>query len=693
MANTSTPSDSSAEVPIPSAAAPAPRPPSARRPGSAPATRAKPSAANQTAADEPDDTTSETTEPREPLFTRAAVRRWIRQSSAMLVSTVVHMIAVIALSMLVIKPQIVRDIQEIVVSTVEPPKVEDELKVELENQITDVTEPTTAVMSSAMEVGDVGASGPAGAMSAPVMDRELADQLEVSEVKVEGLFIDTPSSKKLIVEAPDGQIGDARAIVDNYEEALDRITQEVLWMLEKGKVLVVWHFDQSESMKDDQKEIRSRVDHVYRQLGLLSRNNDGVLETAVTSYGAGFLVHTRRPTHDMDEIRTAIDSVPIDPSGKEMMCSSIQQAIAIHRPYAQRTNRQMAMVVVTDESGDAADNNGMLERAIAEARAAKCKLYVLGREAVFGYPYAHIRWIHPQTRHHHWIAIDRGPETAFVEQLQTDGFHRRYDAHSSGFGPYECTRLGRETGGIFFMLPTVETDLVHGEKRRYELEAMRPYLPDLRSRLEVSVERDESPLRMALSKVINDLNPYNPEVAKIIVMRVHFSPQLPQLFEQAKTEQRKAIIYLDYLARVEKEVEKLATLRRNEASPRWQANYDLLHAQLVAYQARMYEYGAYLEQFMREPKIVPVMKGKNLTHVRWDITTRKRTITGKVVEPYIERATVMFEELISNHAGTPWAARAEHELQRGFGVELVEVYDAPNPYIPPGTPLLPVPKM
>ena len=213
-------------------------------------------------------------------------------------------------------------------------------------------------------------------------------------------------------------------------------------MLEKGDVLVIWAFDQSESMKNDQKEIRDRMEHVYKQLGLVSKHNSDALETAIVSYGKDFAVHTRKPTSDLDEIRAAIAEVPNDPSGKEMMCSTVGQAISMHRPYAQRTKRQMALIMLTDESGDQVDNNTQLERAIGEAKAAHCKVYMLGREAVFGYPYAHVRWVHPQTKHVHWLQIDRGPETAFVEQLQTDGFRRRYDAHSSGYGPYECTRLG-----------------------------------------------------------------------------------------------------------------------------------------------------------------------------------------------------------------------------------------------------------
>ena len=37
---------------------------------------------------------------------------------------------------------------------------------------------------------------------------------------------------------------------------------------------MIWNFDQSESMKNDQKEIRERIEHVYKELGLLKRGQD-----------------------------------------------------------------------------------------------------------------------------------------------------------------------------------------------------------------------------------------------------------------------------------------------------------------------------------------------------------------------------------------------------------------------------------
>ncbi|HUE69609.1 MAG TPA: hypothetical protein VMP01_01870 [Pirellulaceae bacterium] len=652
--------------------------------------------ANAPAESQPESEHDERDDASDPFW----LRRTLRQSSALFISALAHMVGLVALGLMTVPEKVFEEVQEVVAEMLE--EVPQEMQVvEIENQIVEVREVSSEVSSSPL-AGAVGAAGSPGSglvgagglMSAPQMDQALLEQAASTDVDIGGVMLDIPSSSKLVVHAPDGTIGDARAVVDSYEEALDRLTQEILWMMEKGKVLVVWNFDQSESMKNDQKEIRERIDHVYRQLGLLGRGQNDSLETAVTSYGEKWINHSRKPTADLVEIRAAIDAVPNDKSGKEMMCQAVGQSVSTYKPYCQKTGRQMALIILTDESGDRDNNNQYLEAALAEAKAARCKVYVLGREAVFGYPYAHIHWVHPQTGRDHWIQIDRGPETAFVEQLQTDGFRRRYDAHSSGFGPYECSRLGRDTNGIFFMLPSVETDLVGGrDKRRYALEAMRSYMPDLRSRLEVKKEIDESPLRSMLENVIYQLNPYNEEAAKIIVMRIHFSPNYPTFVEQARREQAKALIYLDYLARVEKTIAAMERLRREEASPRWQANYDIMYAQVIAYQARMYEYGAYLEEFIKKPKTAPLTKSPNLRLVGWEITTRHETLTGEKIKPYVERASAMFREVINNHAGTPWAARAEVELKRGYGVQLVEDYDAPDRPVPPGEPLIPVPKL
>ena len=651
--------------------------------------------ANETQPDEDADGEPEAAGP-------GLLARWTREFwqgfGASLVSAVVHAGVLIALAVLVVSEPVKQGERLIIADVFDERPPDDLLKTELDEVIEASTQPGIASNYAAPNVGvsdgatgGVGGAAGSGEVSAPVLDKGIVEQATDPGVSIDGLVDDAPPSRKLIVEAPAGALGDPRSIVDTYEQAMDRITQEIMWMLSKGDAMVVWCFDQSESMKDDQKEIRDRIDRIYVELGLANGKDNQSLLTGVTSYGEGFINHTPKPVSDFTSIRAAIDQVPVDPSGKEMMCHAVGKSIAQMREYAQRENRQMALVLVTDESGDRPTNEGILERAIAEAKAAHCRVYILGRESVFGYPYAHMRWQHPQTKRTHWLPIDRGPETGFVEQLQIDGFRRRHDAHPAGFGSYEQTRIARETGGVFFLLPSIETNLVRGEKQRYELEQMRPYVPDLRSRLDIFKDRDDSPLRTVLWQVINDLNPYNPLISKAVEMRMTFSPRPEEFLRQAAESQIHARAYLPYLAKAQQALEKIKPLREQEAAPRWQANYDLMYAQLIAYQARIYEYGAYLNWFMKNPKTVPLTKAPNLTLTHWEIHTRKELLRPEESQAYIDKAHALFTEVAKEHPGTPWAARAVAEQARGYGVGLVPIYEPPYPQ--PSGPVKPIPKL
>ena len=609
-------------------------------------------------------------------------------------SLIVHLFGLLLLAFLTV-PDPVRDVKTLVQAVFDPHTEDEPVEFKLDEIITTVTDLTQDMVSSRPMVGvGVGVEATAGV---PQLDQEIFKQAtaeaSVDAISVESPLAGAPSVDRMFETVPDGEFkGDPRAIIDNYQQAMDRIAQELMWMMEKGPVLVIWAFDQSGSMKDDQQEIRERINNVYLQLGLFGRDTRQWLTTSVVSYGSGYQLHTHRPTSDIDQIRSAIDQVPEDPSGKELMCQAVSRAIAQHREYAKSSRRQVVLILVTDESGEKEDNWQYLEQAVAEAKAARCKIYILGRESVFGYPFVFMRWEHPQTRRIHWIPVSRGPETAFVEQLQVDGFRRRHDAFPSGFGPYEQCRLARETGGIFFMLPSLESALVRGEKRRYELEIMRPYRPDMRARVEALDDRKRYPLRAVIWQCIYELNPYEgPEIARQVEMRVQFSPKYEQFVSQARIEQVKARKYLIYLARVQKILEDGARFRAEEADPRWQANYDLIYAQLIAYQARIWEYGAALDAFISQPKVAPATKPPDRHFVHWNVGVRKEIRTEES-KPYIDRATELFHIVVENHPGTPWAARAQGELKRGFGVDFHPEYHR-NYYNPPGGVTVSVPKL
>ena len=611
------------------------------------------------------------------------------------ISTFVHAGILIILGLFTLTPEILESFNLVVVEPI--PEVlerpEELVTIELEENIDPATELTNSQQSSTI-AGIPNAEG-VGQFSEPTFDTNvIKDSAEETGVEMADLTVPASLQESLMTNIPLGSYGDPREIVDNLEQAIDRITQEIVFMLEEGDVLVVWLFDQSESMRNDQKEIRERINKVYSELGLADTADGDHLLTAITSYGANYFKHTKKPTSDLELIRRAINEVPIDPSGYEIMCPAITRAINDHESYRARGKRQMALIVVTDESGEPENNLPTLEMAVATAKEMNCRTYFLGREAVFGYPHAYMNWRHPQTGVNHWLQVDRGPETAFVEQLQTNGFRRRRDAFSSGFGPYEQCRIARESGGIFFMLPTIEKELVGGEadKRRYELNAMKPYLPDLDSRQKQLAMRKDYPFRSFIWQVIVDLNPLNEETAQIIELDLTFPREPDRFLVRARQEQEKAKIYINYLANTQALLEEAYPFREDELNARWQANYDLIYAQLIAYQARVYEYGAALETFIRNPKQVPQMMPPNRRLIRWDLRNRLKLSAEEVSRPYINRASELFEKVIELHPGTPWAERAAEEIKRGFGLEVMPVYRAP-PRPTPNAPRIPIPKL
>ena len=116
-------------------------------------------------------------------------------------------------------------------------------------------------------------------------------------------------------------------------------------------------------------------------------------------------------------------------------------------------------------------------------------------------------------------------------------------------------------------------------------------------------------------------------------------------------------MHLRYMAEAEQALLSGQHLREQEPDPRWQANYDLILAQLIAYQARIYEYGVALDAFIANPKIAAPMKGKRRL-VHWDLRTVKK-IRTEDAKPYVERANEQFTAVVKNHPGSPWAARAK----------------------------------
>lgn len=613
-----------------------------------------------------------------PLAVRAeeepGKRSWlswqnITQSASFLVSFAVHFALMLVLALFTVTELPQKAIELVVVDPLEEER-EELLEFELDDSEKISTEMTIANLTTTEQgmEGLVEAS-----LSAPSLELPPTEYLDGPEVTFEPNALLTKNTDSLIQDMPVGTVGSVQEVVGDYQEAMDQISQELIWMLSKNKVLVIWLFDQSESMKDDQEKIRRRIHRIYGEVGLSEHAKGQALTSAVASFGQGFELHTRAPVDDPQQVDKAITEVPVDPSGEEMFCSAVGEALTLHRRYAQTANRKIALIVVTDESGNTKDNEGRLEKSIAVAQATDARVFILGREAVFGYPFAHVRWIHPETGRTHLLPVDRGPEAAIVEQLQTDGFGKRTDAMASGFGPYEQVRMAKETGGIFFMLPGEESNINQSIDRRYEAKKMNLYRPDLRSRLEQLSEVKTDPLKTLVTKIIYDLNPYQERVADVIEIQQRFSGDPAKFTQEVRKQQAKMMTYVTYLDKAIEVAEENRSLRDDSTSLRWKANYDLLYGQLLAYRARAFEYGAYLTNFLASPPQMP-NKPDYMEFRGWRLTTTSELAAREKTDADIARSREILEGIIAEHEGTPWATRASWELRRGFGVKLEPVY-------------------
>lgn len=613
--------------------------------------------------------------------------------SAFGVSLGVHAVILAALAMITLAAD--PRVPEILIETVIPQeRIQEEFSRELETE-TQVSESVSAISGGIVSTQLGSATGP----TVSQQRIETSEALREPEIKVNPGELTVPGDELLGQDLGEGEVtGEIGAVVEGYGAAMSRLTQEIIRMMRQERLVVVWLFDESESMKDDQQEIRDKFHKVYEELRIAQvkdqqlKAGKEILVTSVLGFGERIHPLTDKPTADIDAIKAAIDKIPVDESGIENTCTAIREVVKLYRQFAIAQKRKLVIVVVTDESGD----DGLeVEDALGEAKRANAPIYILGREAVFGYPYARIRWIDPVFKLTHWLRINRGPETEFPEQLQWDGLHGRWDVFSSGFGPYEQVRLCKESGGIFFVLPGEEEDLTGAgahEQRQFDFLDMKPYQPLLLARRDYQEARDKSRFRKTIWEVIVLLNPNEndklPRHDPLLNIREHhYSTNIVEFRTQAANEVQKAARAMSLLNQAIPLMEGIKPLRATEASQRWRANYDIIMAQLLAYRVRLFQYLLAMDHHAntnpqvtdpqrfnewnvhRTPKMLePDDDQFKRIQQAFNLKTSKDEYLS-LLKQQEQAARDLYQFVIDEHPRTPWARRAHYELTHGFGME------------------------
>jgi hypothetical protein len=622
------------------------------------------------------------------------MRDFLKNAPSLVVSLVVHVIVVVVMLLITFELNAIGpDVTLESIFTEDLPKEQMEQQLELETKPAE----TMNVISGGTPSTAVGAASTAASVPVDVQQANVLNEAVVDAPRVETMVL---SDEVMAADLGEGEItGDVGAMVEGYGDAMGIITQELVRMMRQQKVTVVWLFDESGSMVDDRKEIRENYLRVYDELGIaaqqdkeLKRRGSEQLLTVVASYGKGVHVHTVNPSADVEQIKAAIDKVPIDTTGEENMSQSIAKVIRDnHKP---RSKRKLAVIVVSDESGD---DGLFVEEAIVAAREAKAPIYVMGRESMFGYPYAQQRWRYEDKAkgidETFWLRVRRGPETAFPECLQWDGIRPRWGGQSAGFGPYEQVRMAKQSGGIFFVLPGNEENLVtrgENEKRKYDFLAIREYTPLLLARRDYIAERDVSDFRRDLWRVIATLNPNQNKLlfesfnTELNIQDEHYPLLLEDFKKVAAVQAVRANNAMNLVNTAITILENVKPLRAKEASSRWRAGFDLAHAQLHIFRLRLFQFLLTVDQHANNMPM-PAKEDSN----EWNFWRNRQQIVPNedqfkrlktffkltmerdeylaMVAAEETKSLELLETVKKEHPGTPWARRAEREQQEGFG--------------------------
>lgn len=609
-----------------------------------------------------------------------------QNAPALLISTVVHVALLGAMAFYKISMSLEQPV--IAVETV----IDDERAQQEFEQ--DLSLDTTVSENLSAQAGGMVTTAIGSAAATPVAQAKIekSEALADPDIKVTSISdISLPGLGELSMDLGEGEVsGEVGARVEGYGAAMARMTQELTRMMRRQPVIVVWLFDASNSLEDDRKELRDNFEKVYDELKIAQeqasskKERYSPLETMICAFGKDIKNLLPKPTSDVAEIKKAIDKIENDESGVENTFGSISKVIDQYAGQAARSDRKLAVVLMTDEVGDDAQ---MLEDVIAKSDRFKVPVYFMAREATFGYPYARIRWIDPEPPNlHHWIDVRRGPETAFPECLQYNGFHGRHDSTSSGFGPYPQVRLAKKSGGIFFLLSQEEKNLVGAgarAQRKYDHLAMKEYEPLLLPEREYVQERSKSQFRSTIWDVIVALNPHLD--GQLNIKRWHY-PIDPEGFDRdGKAQFERLGRSMLKLNEGIKRLEQIRPLRDKEREPRWRASYDLALAQLYSYRVRQFQLMLALDNHSaNDPKPKdPKANEWRFDHVGKMLEPTERQIAAtkidmKEIEAQKQKATDLFKEVIKEHPGTPWANRAQQEQGWGYGVAFHDYFWDPK---------------
>lgn len=436
-----------------------------------------------------------------------------------------------------------------------------------------------------------------------------------------------------------------KAAAKTYAEAIDDFAEEMIDALEEKPLLVALLFDESMSLKDDRHLIMAKLQSVKKALDEnLDEDQGARLRWTVVSYGRHHRIWLR-PSSKMDSVIEAIDRIKEDSSGDENLMSALRYCVSTYAKLKKPT----FVVVITDEAGSDVDKSKYVEDTISALTRVKFRVYFFGRESVFG---SRIGEEIPQDSD--WTApvqVDKGPDSPVPEFFECDDVFVASKNVPSGTAMYVQGRLAAATQGSCYLLqdkPSPYDDRL--------LEQMRP---ELCSRKEYDRRNRQSSIRRTLAFILKSWPEQCPSM----------NPRQSQIADSM----RQAAKAQEFCVRAIRQLKKLRHKRGQACKvrpKRWQANFDLVYAELHKFRFMLRHYSLALQ---RGGTSAPSADGEGNKLV----ALRLALDTSAPIEDDEEFAQVraLFEQIEKDYKGTPWAVVAENERAALGAMTTVPVYE------------------
>ncbi|MDA1039581.1 MAG: VWA domain-containing protein [Planctomycetota bacterium] len=505
---------------------------------------------------------------------------------------------------------------------------------------------------------------------------------QVADVLVQPLEL-MPTAKKLteaiVVKGAVSGVGTAGA-----SGAVDRLAAEINGYLEQRsrKTVVFWLFDQSVSLAAQRKEIASRLDRVFDEIGVAHGGPKSKrLLNMVVGYGKNITPITKEPTNDCQTVVEAIRSIEIDESGVENTFTAIGAAAEAGWRFRNATPRENVLIIVfTDEVGNDEDK---ADQATAYCQKLGIPVYVVGVPAPFGQRQVKIKFIEPDPDYdqsEQWAVVEQGPETLYPEVVRIRSGRLQNDAIDSGFGPFSLNKLCAATGGIYFAVhPNRNASgrvsdrdvaaMASQLRHFFDPELMQQYRPDYRTKAEIESLLAENRAKKALVEAAKN-SEISPMESPTTTFPRKDDGDLARLLGLA---QRDAALLLVQVDRIYEMLEKGLNDRPKIKEKRWQAGYDLALGRVLALKVRTDAYNSMLGQAKAG------MKFQKPESDTWELVPAD-DVSGvdSRTQKMAAQAKELLERVVAEHAGTPWALLASEELKTPIGYQWEERHTGVN---------------